>query len=164
MYLDPVGRGLTVRVATEHDAETAVEVIRRSISELCAADHRNDPETLADWLANKTVPRFRSWLARPGQHTVVAEQDGALCGVGMLGADGEVRLCYVHPEFTRRGVGRGLVAAMEAHAEGLGLTGLHLDATKSAMRFYEAMGFGRSEPSSAGSAESERHPYEKQIG
>lgn len=164
MYLDLVGVGLTVRVATEDDAESAVDVIRRSISELCTADHRDDPEALADWLANKTVPNFRRWQASPGQYTVVAEVDGTLCGVGMLSADGEVRLCYVHPRFTRRGAGGGLIRAMETHADGLGLTRLHLDATVSAMRFYEAMGFRESSPSTAVSDGSESHPYEKQIG
>ena len=164
MYLDVVGVGLMVRAATEDDAESAVDVIRRSIAGLCTAGHRDDPEALADWLANKTVPNFRRWRASPGQYTVAAEVDGTLCGVGMLSADGEVLLCYVHPRFTLRGAGRGLIQAMETHAERRGVTRLHLDATVSAMRFYEAMGFRESAPSTAGSGGRESHPYEKQIG
>lgn len=155
--------GLTVRVAIEDDAQTAIEVIRRSISELCTADHHGDPEALAQWLANKTAAHFRTWLASPGQYTVVAERDGTLCGVGMLGADGEVRLCYVHPEHARGGVGRALVVAMEDRARARGLVRLHLDATLSAISFYEAMGFQRAGSSSAGLDATGTNPYDKQI-
>ncbi len=161
MYLCDVVVGPRVRVATEHDAQAAIDVIRRSICELCFADHGGDPEVLGQWLANKTAPRFLAWLARPGQYTVVAELDGELCGVGMLGSDGEVRLCYVHPEFTRRGTGRALLRAMEARARAVGLVRRHLDSTVSAVDFYEAMGFQRSGPSSADSGEAS---YEKRIG
>jgi hypothetical protein len=47
-------RVIEVRDAVREDAPAACEVIRRSISELCEADHRNDPEILKRWLANKT--------------------------------------------------------------------------------------------------------------
>jgi hypothetical protein len=36
------------------DAPAACDVLRRSISELCVADHGNDPTILARWLSNKT--------------------------------------------------------------------------------------------------------------
>ena len=42
-----------IRDATPQDAEAACDVLRRSISQLCAADHRNDPTILGRW------PRFR---------------------------------------------------------------------------------------------------------
>ncbi len=135
--------GVITRVAIEQDAETAVSVIQRSIEDLCAADHHGDPESLAQWLANKTPANFLAWMARSGQYTIVAELDGRLCGVGMLGPGGEIRLCYVHPHYTRRGVGRALVYAIESHAREVGLGRLRLDATNSAARFYEAMGFER---------------------
>jgi hypothetical protein len=35
-------------------APSACEVMRRSISKLCSADHYNDPVILARWLANNT--------------------------------------------------------------------------------------------------------------
>ena len=48
-------RVIEVRDAVREDAPAACEVIRRSISELCEADHRNDPEILRRWLANKPL-------------------------------------------------------------------------------------------------------------
>lgn len=157
MYCRPVDTGPTVRAAVNDDAEVAIDVIRRSISELCVADHKNDPKALAEWLANKTAAGFHGWLGRPGQYGVVAEFDGTLCGVGMLSSEGEVLLCYVHPEFTLRGVGRALVAAMEANARERGHKRLHLDATVSATCFYESIGFVRTGSPSAS------NPYEKQL-
>lgn len=49
------------RIATPGDAEQAIEIIRRSIEELCVADHRGDQDILRMWLANKTADDFRSW-------------------------------------------------------------------------------------------------------
>jgi hypothetical protein len=38
---------MEIRDATLSDAAAACEVLRQSISELCVADHHNDPEILA---------------------------------------------------------------------------------------------------------------------
>lgn len=156
--LVPVNAVLTVRVATDRDAEAAVEVLRRSITELCFADHQGDAATLEGWLANKTPRHFRNWLSREGQYTVIAARDSTVCGVGMLAADGGVRLCYVHPEHTRLGVGRALVMALETEAKARGLTRLHLDSTLSAQAFYEALGFHRAVESTDRS-----NPYDKLL-
>ena len=164
MYPGSVVIELTVRAVRERDAQAAVDVIRESISTLCEADHRSDPDTLAQWLANKTANRFRTWIARPDRYTVVAEFDGRLCGVGMLGSAGEVYLRYVHPNYTRLGVGRSLLGAMEARARALGLDRLYLNATSSAMAFYEAMGFRRAGPSRTGFGVTRTNPCDKRLG
>jgi hypothetical protein len=49
---------IAVREAAAGDADAVIEVVRTSITQLCAADHRHDPETLATWLANKTPEIF----------------------------------------------------------------------------------------------------------
>jgi hypothetical protein len=53
------------------DASAACDVMRRSIAELCVADHKNDPTILGRWLNNKTPENFRSWI-RPGSSLLVA--------------------------------------------------------------------------------------------
>src|SRR4051812_3231746 len=73
---------IAVREAAPNDAEAVIDVVRRSITQLCAADHRDDPGTLATWLANKTPQNFLSWLSNPDNFCVVAWQGDRLSGVG----------------------------------------------------------------------------------
>ena len=61
----------TARIAEPRDADAAVRVLRRSITELCVADHHNAPTTLQKWLQNKTVENFHSWLAAESNFCVV---------------------------------------------------------------------------------------------
>jgi hypothetical protein len=43
-----------VRDAVPEDAPAACHIMRRSIAELCGADHNNDPVILQRWLSNNT--------------------------------------------------------------------------------------------------------------
>jgi len=47
------------------DAPAACQVMRRSIAELCVADHQNDEAILTRWLGNKTPEIFASWIRQP---------------------------------------------------------------------------------------------------
>jgi|RhiMetdeSRZDD1v2_1073273.scaffolds.fasta_scaffold683983_3 GNAT superfamily N-acetyltransferase len=135
-----------IRVATETDAEAACQVLRRSITECCVEDHHNDPSLLADWLRNKTPDNVRKWLRADRCYGVVAETDGSLVGFAMLLHSGEVFLCYLVPEARFTGVGRALLAAMEAEARRRGIRELYLDSTKTARGFYLRNGFLTSDP------------------
>jgi hypothetical protein len=65
-------REMEIRDAAMEDAVAACEVMRRSIAELCVADHRGDVDVLARWLSNKTPDTFRSWIAHQGNSVLVA--------------------------------------------------------------------------------------------
>jgi hypothetical protein len=56
---------MIVRDAQLEDAPAACQVLRRSVTELCVADHGNDPAILTRWLGNKTVENVASWIAQP---------------------------------------------------------------------------------------------------
>jgi hypothetical protein len=45
---------MQIREASVEDAVEACQVVRRSIAELCHADHQNDPIVLVKWLSNNT--------------------------------------------------------------------------------------------------------------
>jgi len=132
---------LSTRLATPADANSAVEVLRRSIRELCEADHQHDEPTLERWLRNKTPEHFRAWCENPDQRVLIAELGAAAVGVAALHRSGEIRLCYVHPNFVRAGVGRALLCALEAQAQAWGLSELKLDSSLTARHFYERCGF-----------------------
>ena len=87
-------------------APAECEVIRRSISELCEADHRNDPEILRRWLANKTPEIVGSWIIKPGNSVLVAVDDDSILAVGSVTDAGEITLNYVSPDARFRGVSR----------------------------------------------------------
>ena len=63
---------MEIRDATPDDAIAGCEVLKRSIAELCAADHKNDPAILARWLGNKTIENFAEWAEQPDNSLLVA--------------------------------------------------------------------------------------------
>jgi hypothetical protein len=64
---------LEIRDARAEDAADALVVLRRSIAELCVADHRNDPKILESWLGNKTTGNFVGWVKQPDNSVLVAQ-------------------------------------------------------------------------------------------
>jgi SAM-dependent methyltransferase len=96
---------MKIRDAVPEDAPAACEVIRRSISELCGADHQNDPE----WLATKTAEIVGSWIIKPGNSVLVAVEDGSIFAEGSA-------LNYISPDSRFRGVSRAMLTALEARA------------------------------------------------
>src|ERR1019366_951048 len=90
----------------------ACQVMRRSIAELCVADHRNDPAITERWLSNKTPEIFKSWI-RPDNSVLVAVEDNRIFAVGCVTDAGEITLNYVSPDARFRGVSGALLAALE---------------------------------------------------
>lgn len=154
---------VTVRQAEPKDAEAAVEVLRRSITELCTADHHGDADTVANWLANKTPQNFRSWLANDENFCVVAETNNHILGVGLLHRSGEIRLCYLTPGSQRQGIGKAVYLALEEKAKAWGLCKLNLESTVSARTFYESVGYQPAGAPKPGFGISHCHPYEKAL-
>ena len=79
---------MKVREAVPEDATAACLVMRRSIVELCVADHRNDPAVLQRWLSNKTPEAFRSWIG-PGNSLSVAVDGNTNIAGGLVTHAGE---------------------------------------------------------------------------
>jgi GNAT superfamily N-acetyltransferase len=154
---------LSVRPAVPKDAEAAVMVLRRSITELCIADHRGDAQTIAKWLANKTAQDFASWLGHDDNFCVVAASPERLLGVGLLHRSGELRLCYVSPGAQGQGIGKAIYRALEEKAGAWALKKLSLESTVAARPFYESLGFRSAGGANPGFGISHCHPYEKKI-
>lgn len=132
---------IVIRPGRPSDAEAAMAVLRRSITELCSADHGDDPAELAPWLANKTEPTWHTWLAVRGATLLVAEVADCVAGVGMISATARVQVLYVSPNVRFIGVSSALLAAMEDTARAKGFTTTSLDSTATARRFYLARGY-----------------------
>jgi GNAT superfamily N-acetyltransferase len=137
---------MEIRDAVSEDAPAACEVLRRSIAELCVADHGNDPLILARWLANKTDEIVASWIADPASSVLVAVESGAILAVGSVTDAGEITLNYVSPDARFRGVSRAMLAALEARAVERGNARCTLISTETARRFYHGAGYSEDGP------------------
>ena len=138
---------MNIRDAAPADAAAACEVLRASISELCVADHHNDPEILKRWLASKTPKNLAAWIADSQASVLLTVEDGVVLAVGAVRNNGEIRLNYVSPAARFRGASSALLAALEARARERGNTHCKLLSTETAHRFYLNRGYvGRGEP------------------
>lgn len=136
---------MKVRDALAEDAAAACDVLRRSITQLCAADHQDDPTILRQWLANKTPEIVASWIARPDNSVLLAVGDTIILGVGAVTDAGEITLNYVSPDARFRGVSRLIMHALEARAKQRGNQRCHLTSTTTARRFYLSIGYTEDE-------------------
>jgi GNAT superfamily N-acetyltransferase len=132
---------MQIREATADDAAEACQVLRRSITELCNADHRDDPAALEDWLSNKTPANVGAWIVRADNHVFVAMQGSAIVAVGAVTSSGEITLNYVSPDARFAGVSKALLNRLEAKALELGHTTCSLTSTETARRFYLSAGY-----------------------
>jgi len=130
-----------IRDATAADAAQACEVLRASIVDLCAADHHDDPEILARWLANKTPENLAAWIANPHASMLLAVEGDVVLAVGGVRNDGEITANYVSPAARFRGASSALLAALEARARERGNTHCKLLSTETAHRFYLNRGY-----------------------
>jgi GNAT superfamily N-acetyltransferase len=138
---------VNIRDATVADAAAACEVLRASISELCVADHHNDPEILGRWLASKTPENLAAWIADSEASMLLAVEDDLVLAVGAVRNNGEITLKYVFPAARFRGASSALLAALEARAKERRNTHCKLLSTETAHRFYFNRGYlGRGEP------------------
>ncbi len=132
---------MEVRRAIAAEAPAICTVVRRSILELCVADHRNDATVLARWLANKTPENVVRWIENPADAFLVAVEDGTVVGAGCIARGEVITLNYVSPDARLRGVSRAMVHAMETVSRTLGHRACKLDSTRTALRFYAAQGY-----------------------
>ena len=131
---------ITYRDARSADAEAICRVVRRSITECCAADHGGDLRLLTAWLANKTPDTVRDWLHSKPSIAVIACRNEDAVGFGMA-TPGEIKLCYVVPELRFQGVGKALLQRLEQAAIHSTEPALRLDSTRTAQDFYARNGF-----------------------
>lgn len=132
---------MKIRAAKQEDAAEICIILRRSITELCVADHNNDPQILDPWLANKTLENLQAWIARAGQTYRVAVIDRQIAGVGAVSATEGVLLNYVSPDFQYCGVSKALMAALEDWLKEQGQDVCHLTSTATARQFYDTIGY-----------------------
>jgi GNAT superfamily N-acetyltransferase len=152
-----------IRDARLEDADPACDVLRRSILQLCVADHGNDPTVLNAWLANKTTEIVAAWIGQKGNSLLLAVEGDAILAVGSVTDAGEITLNYVAPEARFHGVSRALLGALEARAIERGIGRCTLISTETAHRFYRSAGYRDDGAPTGKFGTSSGYPMSKQM-
>ena len=120
------------------DAGVVAQIFRDAIEELTNEDY--DEAQRAAWMASADdEARFAKRLA--AQTTLLALRDGEAVGFVSLKGNELIDMLYVRPEIAEEGIGRFLVAAIETLARGRGAKTLNVDASDTALPFFEKLGF-----------------------
>jgi N-acetylglutamate synthase-like GNAT family acetyltransferase len=72
---------------------------------------------------------------------------GTILGVAAMNNSGKITLNYVSPDARFREVSTALMQRLEARARALGLRECVLETTQTALRFYQGLGYVKSEES-----------------
>jgi putative acetyltransferase len=83
----------------------------------------------------------RKWIENPDRHMIVAKQNHQIIGFGFIDIQGQVQGLYIHPDYSRRGIGTRILAALEQTAQSLRISVLKVDAAINAEAFYAKQGF-----------------------
>ena len=132
---------MLIRRARPGEAAEICNVLRRSIAELCGADHHDDPAILRRWLDNKTPKIVEGWIAHPDNFVLVAVEEETVLAVGIVRHDGEITCNYVSPDARFRGVSKAMLAQLEATARDHGNDVCRLISTETAHRLYLSAGY-----------------------
>ena len=154
---------MDIREARISEAEAICGVHRRSIVELCVADHQNDSAILEAWLASKTPENVRRWIERPDSNVLVAAEGGAMIAVGCVRDSGEILLNYVSPDARFRGASKAMLAALEGIARECGAERCRLVSTETARRFYRSAGYVEDGPPQESFGSKASYPMAKRL-
>ncbi|MBF9035596.1 GNAT family N-acetyltransferase [Rhodobacterales bacterium HKCCE2091] len=131
--------GLTIRPYAAGDAPVLGQVYHRAVHEGAAGHY--DADQRRAW--SPAPPDDAEWEAKLERvDCVVAERDGA--AVGFMSMDmgaGHLELAFVLPAERRRGTADALYAVLEGRARAAGLSGLTVDASALAERFFARRGW-----------------------
>lgn len=131
---------VSLRPATDDDREAICIVHVRAIRASCSRSY--SPEQVSSWLGLLSPDSYSTVLKE--RVLVVATDGEAVVGFGQLNPSiGEVDAVYVLPEHQGEGIGRLLLADLEAKARARGIRMLKLSATLNAASFYAQAGYVR---------------------
>jgi len=127
-----------IRRATPDDASALVSLHRESIMELCAAAYSE--EELVAWTTGVDSTIYEAPME--AGNVVVAVENETIAALGVFDpSESLINALYVAPDAVRRGIGRGLMTAIEARLVGAGVDEARLNATLNAVPFYAALGY-----------------------
>jgi putative acetyltransferase len=129
---------MKIRIANMDDAQALKELHDRSALELCRKDY--SAQQLEDWVKYSTVEKYRKRLEV--HRTFIAEIDDQVVGfVRWNPASNELCSLFTDPDHIRQGIATQLMQRAHKDAVSMGVKRLWLDASLTAVPFYEADGW-----------------------
>ena len=131
-------KAVSVRPVAPGEERVLWEVFRSSVHGIARLHY--SPAQLDAW-APAEYPG-EAWAERiRGNAPLVAELHGVVVGFADVQANGHIDQFFVSPAGAGRGVGRRLMAELEARARAAGATGMSADVSLSAEAFFARHGF-----------------------
>jgi putative acetyltransferase len=129
---------ITFRAYSPDDAPSLLAVFRDTIRRVNSRDYA--PPQIRAWASEEIDPA--GWARRfGGRFVMVAEESARPVGFAELEAGGHVDRVYVSADHQRRGIGRGLMDALIAHARRQGISRIIVEASITARPFFETLEF-----------------------
>jgi len=128
-----------VRPATVEDVDTIYSLIYASVCELCKEHYSQEKlDSFIQTLPGKVL--YYKWLT---DRILIVCCDGKnIIGFGQFDpAESFVDALYIHPEYTRKGVGTQIMHYLEDVACSLKKSDININASVNATTFYEKVGF-----------------------
>jgi putative acetyltransferase len=120
------------------DAPMLAAIFRASIEELTQDDY--NPSQQEAWAA--AAENEEAFAARLAKHlTLIATLEGSPVGFAALEDGRNIDMLYVHPAIAGQGVGAMLCDALEKLAVARGASHLTVEASDSALEFFQHRGF-----------------------
>lgn len=119
------------------DVPMLAAIFAASIQELTGDDYSEAQQE--SWMAAAETEEFGKRLA--ADLTLIATLDGSPVGFASLRGTNHIRMLYVHPAVSRRGIATMLVDALEKLAGGRGAAALTVDASDTAQNFFAKRGY-----------------------
>ncbi len=120
------------------DVAVVAQIFRDAIEDLTADDY--DAAQRSAWISSADDEKnFAERLA--GQTTLLALRDGEPAAFVSLKGNDHIDMLFVRPEAAGEGVGTFLANAAETLARGRGAKILSVDASDTALPFFEKLGF-----------------------
>lgn len=129
---------MIIRKAVINDAEMLKEVHDRAVMELCRNDYSKDQ--LLGWINKSSLEKY-IWRLET-QRIFIAEEEGRTIGfVRWYPKTNELCSICVEPEFARQGIGTVLMEHAYKDAIEHNVESLWLDASLTAVPFYQVLGW-----------------------
>lgn len=134
----PKARRIALRPFLPTDAAMLAALFRTSIEELTGDDY--EPDQQDAWAAAADDEEaFGVKLA--GLLTLIATHEGQVTGFVAVKDNAHIEMLYVHPRAAGSGVGAALCEAAETLARARGTTAMSVDASDTALGFFQHRGY-----------------------